>query len=373
MRIGFDAKRAFNNTRGLGNYSRDTIRILAAQNPENQYVLFTPSKRDDILFTVPDNSSVIEPEAFFDRSFPSFWRTFSLAKLAEKSNLDIYHGLSHELPRGIEKTRLKRVVTMHDLIFLKFPNLYPFIDRKLYEKKYLHSCEIANHIIAISEQTKRDLIELARVPEDKITVVYQGCNPVFNHEVTAEQKAQVREKYHLPAQFILNVGALEKRKNQLLILQSMALKNIDFQMVIVGVNTKYADVLRQFIASHGLEKRVMILSDVPFTDLPAIYQSASLFVYPSLFEGFGIPILEAMHSGVPVIAATGSCLEESGGPGSLYVSPDNAEELADKISKVLSDSSLRAEMLQKSAEYMRLFSDEAIARNLMSIYRKVLA
>lgn len=373
MRIGFDAKRAFNNTRGLGNYSRDTIRILTTQYPDNQYDLFTPAKRNDILFTLPDNSTVVLPGSFFGRTFPSFWRTFSLAKLAEKSNLDIYHGLSHELPLGIEKTRVKSVVTMHDLIFLKFPNLYPFIDRKLYKKKYLHSCGVANHIIATSEQTKRDLVELARIPEDKITVVYQGCNPVFNHEVSLAQKARVREKYCLPAQFILNVGALEKRKNQLLILQAMVLKNIDFQMVIVGVNTKYADELRQFISSHALEKRVLILSDVPFTDLPAIYQCASLFVYPSLFEGFGIPILEAMHSGVPVIAATGSCLEESGGPGSLYVSPDNAEELADKISKVLSDSSLRAEMLQKSAEYMRLFSDEAIARNLMSIYRKVLA
>lgn len=372
MRIGFDAKRAFNNTRGLGNYSRDTIRILATQYPDNQYDLFTPSKRDDILFALPDNCSIILPGSSFDRTFPSFWRTFSLARLAEKSHLDIYHGLSHELPRGIEKTRVKSVVTMHDLIFLKFPSLYPFIDRKLYEKKYLHSCEIANYIIATSEQTKRDLIELARVPEDKITVVYQGCNPVFKHEVSAEQKAQIREKYHLSPQFILNVGALEKRKNQLLILQAMALKNIEFQLVIVGVNTQYADVLRQFIASHGLENRVVILSDVPFTDLPAIYQSASLFVYPSLFEGFGIPILEAMHSGLPVIAATGSCLEESGGPGSFYVSPDNAEELADTICKVLDDSGLRADMLQKSAEYLRLFSDEAIAHNLMSIYRKVL-
>lgn len=368
MKIAFDAKRAFNNFRGLGNYSRDTIRIVSSFYPENEYLLYTPKINSSIIFDYNNSCKVYSPQHKKSGIATSLWRTFALADEAKRCGVDVYHGLSHELPFGIEKKGIHTVVTMHDLIFLKFPELYPFFDRKMYAIKYLRSCKVADDIVAASEQTKRDLVELAGVKEEKITVVYQGCNAAFKVSTTEQQRAEIRLKYQLPEQFILNVGAIEERKNQLLILKALQCGKIDCPLVIVGRSGDYEKTLRTFIAEHNMEQQVKLLPNVPMADLPTLYQAASLFVYPSLFEGFGIPLLEALHSGLPVIAATGSCLEESGGEGSCYVSPYDAEELASAINKILSDRALQVSMQAKSAQHLLKFSDGEIARNLMQVY-----
>ena len=218
MRIGYDAKRAFNNHRGLGNYSRETLRILASHFPDLQLNLFTPKIDSSIRFDRPQNANIIQPKRHF---MTSLWRTFGITKEAERCHLDLYHGLSHELPVGIEKTCIPTVVTMHDLIFIRHPELYPFIDRTFYKTKYLRSCRVADRIIAVSQQTKNDLIELANIREEKISVVYQGCHPLFCNHLSESQKEIVKNKYHLPDTFLLNVGAIEPRKNQLLILKAL--------------------------------------------------------------------------------------------------------------------------------------------------------
>ena len=303
---------------------------------------------------------------------PSLWRTFSLANEAQKCRLDLFHGLSHELPVGIHKKNIPTVVTIHDLIFLKFPQLYPAFDRMMYKRKYLYSCNIADKIIAISQQTKRDLVELAGVPEQKVEVVYQGCSPIFREPVTEERVGEVCRQYGLPQKYVLSVGALEERKNHILILQAIARHHIDMPLVIIGNETSYTPVLYQYIKEHHLESLVKILTGVPFVDFPALYRGASVFVYPSLFEGFGIPVLEALTSHVPVIAATGSCLEESGGPRSCYVAPDNADELAVQLQRILGDETLRQEMIACGDDYARQFTDEAIAQRLWAVYEQVM-
>lgn len=366
--IGFDAKRAFNNQRGLGNYSRDTIRILTSQHTENQYFLFTPTINPEIKFSISGTTTVKLPERAWQKHFHSLWRTYSLANEAKKCRLDLFHGLSHELPVGIRGKNIPTVVTIHDLIFLKFPKLYPAFDRMLYKRKYLRSCVEADRIIAVSCQTRRDLIELAGIPEEKVEVVYQGCSPIFRHVVDQEQSMQTLAKYRLPKEYILSVGALEERKNHLLILKALASHSIDIPLVIIGNETSYAPVLRKFIHEHHLDSQVTLLTGVPFTDFPTLYQAASAFIYPSLFEGFGIPILEALCSHVPVIAATGSCLEESGGPHSCYISPDSPDELAFQLERVLNDETLRNEMIIHGDEYSQQFTDEAIAKRLWAVY-----
>ncbi|MBR3427798.1 MAG: glycosyltransferase family 4 protein [Bacteroidales bacterium] len=368
MRIGYDAKRAFNNHRGLGNYSRETIRILASHFPDLQLDLFTPKIDTSIRFDCPQNATIIQPKSTF---LHSLWRTFGISKEAEKRGLDLYHGLSHELPYGIEKTRIPTVVTMHDLIFVRHPELYPFFDRKSYKAKYLRSCRMANRIIAVSQQTKNDLIELWHIEAERISVVYQGCHPAFCQQVTDSQKQAVRNKYNLPETFLLNVGAIEPRKNQLLILKALVAGAIDTPLVIVGRKTDYITELQQYINKHKLQNQVTILPNVDFADLPALYQSASIFIYPSQYEGFGIPVVEALQSCVPVIAAKGSCLEESGGPGSRYVSPDDAEELAEQITAILQNNELRNSMIVQGKTYASQFSDNAIANHLMQIYTEL--
>ena len=369
MRIGYDAKRAFNNHRGLGNYSRDTIRIVASYFPDSQLDLFTPKTDQNIQFVCPKNATVIKPK---HNSMTSLWRTFGITKEAEKRQLDLYHGLSHELPVGIEKTHIPSVVTMHDLIFISHPELYPFIDRKLYKTKYLRSCRLANRIIAVSQQTKNDLIKLWGIDEEKISVIYQGCHPAFCKQITENQKETVRKKYNLPDSYLLNVGAIEPRKNQLLILKALKAGVIDTPLVIAGRKTDYIAELQQYIEKNKLQGRVLILPNVAFPDLPALYQNASVFIYPSLYEGFGIPVVEALQSGVPVIAAKGSCLEESGGPDSRYVSPDDAAELAEQITTLLEDNALRNQMTEKGKAYADRFSDENIADNLMTLYKNLI-
>lgn len=366
MRIGYDAKRAFNNSRGLGNYSRDTIRIVASRYPELQLDLFTPKTDPSIPFACPDNATLILPRHAF---LTSAWRTFGIAKEAKKRRLSLYHGLSHELPYGIEKTGIPTVVTMHDLIFVRHPELYPFFDRKSYRTKYLRSCRVANHIIAVSQQTKNDLIDLWHIEAEKISVVYQGCHPDFAIQVSENQKETIRNKYHLPDTFLLNVGAIEPRKNQLLILKALVAGAIDIPLVIAGKQTYHISELQQYIESHKLTNQVYLLPNVAFADLPTLYQSASLFVFPSTYEGFGIPVVEALTSGVPVIAATGSCLEESGGPDSLYVDPDDEAALAVGIKEILSDSQKRGMMIAKGLSYAQRFSDATVADNLIRIYK----
>ncbi len=368
MRIGVDAKRAFNNHRGLGNYSRDTIRIMSTSFPENQHFLFTPKIDPNIHFDCPENAKIILPNDGFDKVFRTLWRSFGMVADIRENKIDIFHGLSHELPWGIDKTRTRSVVTMHDLIFIKQPELYPAFDRKMYKIKYFHSCRIADKVVAISEQTKQDLIELAHIDESKIQVVYQGCNPIFHHKCSEKEKQDVRAKYKLPEKFMLNVGATEKRKNQLMILKAMKSNDIDFPLVIIGKETDYTKTLHSFINENHLQSKVFLLHNVGFQDFPALYQSASLFIYPSLSEGFGIPIVEALQSGVPVIASSETCLKESGGAGSRYVSPSDEADLGYAISQILSDDALREKMILEGQKHVAQFSDAAIAKSLMDVY-----
>jgi glycosyltransferase involved in cell wall biosynthesis len=372
INIGFDAKRAFYNSRGLGNYSRDTIRIVSEFDCNNNIYLFTPKVANAIPVTYSSNCKIVSPEKGFYKRFSSLWRLYGQNTQIEKLRLDVYHGLSHELPLGIEKTGARAVVTMHDLIFFKMPELYPFIDRQLYKKKYFRSCKVADKIVAISQQTKQDLIDLIGIDEGKIEVIYQGCNPIFLDEKNTNQIVTAREQYGLPQDYLLCVGAIEKRKNQELILKAMAHGQLDITLVLIGKPTDYVHELKTIIARYKMENRVKFLENVPTADLPAIYQGATAFVYPSHFEGFGIPILEALNSRIPVITSKGSCFEETGGADSLYVDSHRSDELSCAIKKVLDDASLRQKMIRLGLSHANKFSDATIGKSMISLYQSLL-
>lgn len=372
MRIGFDGKRAVQNFTGLGNYSRYVIDILYRFSPENEYVLYAPHRRssrvfDELLHRCP-LLKTIYPEGMW-RHFKSLWRTWGMTSRLDKEGIDLFHGLSNELPLTIRKARHTRsVVTIHDLIFLRYPEYYHWIDRKIYTYKFRKACESADLVIAISECTKRDLISYFHIPEEKIKVVYQGCDVSFSRPATEEKKQEVRKKYSLPEHYILNVGSIEERKNVLLAVKALLHLSEEMHLVILGRRTSYTDQINTFIHAHHLEDRVKILNGIPFSDLPAIYQQAEVFVYPSRFEGFGIPIIEAIYSGVPVVAAIGSCLEEAGGPSSIYVHPDDVEGMADALKQASGNQAVRARMIEEGKKYVRRFSEEEQAQQLMGIY-----
>jgi len=371
MNIGFDGKRAANNLTGLGNYSRSLITQLSQFFPQNQYFVYTPkikeSRQINDFFT-PSNILAVLP-----KSFSFLWRTIGIKKQLLTDQIDLYHGLSHEIPIGLKQIEIPSIVTVHDLIFLKFPQYFGRIDRFIYKLKCQYACTHADKIVAISEQTKKDIVSFFNINDHKIEVVYQSCDESFKTPANNSLKEEVKEKFDLPDHYILNVGTIETRKNLLLLIKALANVPKAYKLVVVGKETPYKQLVLDEISKLSLNERVIFLQNVPFNELPAIYQMASVFVYPSFYEGFGIPIIEALYSSVPVIAATGSCLEEAGGTDSLYMDPNNPIELAKNINKVLENQELQSEMKQKGLAYVQRFNDDRIANHMMEVYKNVLA
>ena len=372
MKIAFDAKRAFRNSSGLGNYSRNVIRQLCEYYPENEYFLFTPSQSSIEPGFPPAKTQVETPPGSAARAFAGFWRSYGMVRQIRNLKPDIFHGLSNELPFNIKSSGTKSIVTIHDLIFIRFPHLYKPVDRFIYQKKFLKAVENANLVIAASEQTRKDIIHFFNAPDEKIKVVYQSGNPIFNQMHSKEEIRATLQKYDLPGEYILCVGTLEERKNQLQIIKALHQGNIDIPLVLAGrVHKKYSKELYDYIATNNVEN-IFFLNRFPTAELPALYQGASLFVYPSSFEGFGIPVLEAIQSGIPVIAGAGHCLEETGGPGSVYVNPNDIESFSEIIKNTLQNSELRKSMISTGKKHSLKFLPEVTVKNLMEVYESIL-
>ncbi len=363
MKIAYDAKRFFHNTSGLGNYSRDLVRILATHFRDNQYLLLNNnrSERGKEIQSLPNVS-------FIETTKGKFSRQLKMGKDAQNAGADIFHGLSGELPLKWNDKPIKKIVTIHDLIFMRFPEYYSWFDRKIHFWKFKKAAESADLIIAISEQTKQDIIHFLKIPDSKIKVVYQGCHQAFKEYIFPDFLEQTKIKFNLPERFILNVGTIEKRKNLLNIVK--ALKDTDIPLVVVGRKTKYFKKVNRLAVKNNV--KVQYLEGVSMHELAAIYRLAEVFVYPSFFEGFGIPVIESLFSGTPVITSNTSCLPEAGGSYSLYVDPKNSEDIRSKILFLWNNSSERQRRKEKSFEFVEKFNDEYIAENLMKVYQEVL-
>ena len=374
--IGFDAKRIVRNSTGLGSYSRTLVHDLAYLPEGLRLRLYAPDKGHDHLRSLVEGLPRISfcyPKAGASLPFEkALWREHGIVRDLLKDKVQLYHGLSGELPWGIRKSGIPSVVTIHDLIFLRHPEFYPWIDRKIYAWKFRRTVKEANHIIAISECTRRDVLEFGQVDPERVSVVYQSCAPRFTKEVFPLEKEQIRMQYGLPKRFILNVGTIEQRKNILLAVKALPYLPEDLSLVIIGGHTNYTNEVLDYVNTHDLSRRVFILHNVPDDHLPALYALAETFVYPSVYEGFGIPIIEAISSGLPVVGCTGSCLEEAGGPDSLYVANDDPEALAAAVRQVLIGAPDREERIARSQEYIRRFEGNDVASQVVDIYHSLL-
>jgi glycosyltransferase involved in cell wall biosynthesis len=382
MNLAFDAKRAFHNSTGLGHYSRTLIRSLAQYHPQHQYYLFNP-KPNSRFELKGHNLHEIRPSGILHKLFSSAWRSSWVKSDLKKWKIDIYHGLSHEIPVGIRQTGIRSVVTIHDLIHERYPEQYNPIDVKIYSKKFQYACANADRVIAISEQTKQDIIEFYKTPAEKIVVCYQSCNPVFGQTVVEAEKNRVRNLYGLPATYFLYVGSIIERKNLLNICKAMFMlrNDIDVPLVVIGEGGKYKQQVKDYIRQNGLEKKIIFLSESLSAkispafqsgeDFPAIYQSAVAMIYPSFFEGFGIPVLEALWSRLPVITSNVSCLPEAGGDGAYYVSPASTEEIAQGMKKIYSNPELSETLRDKGWLHAQAFTQERCAGKVMDVYTDI--
>jgi Glycosyltransferase len=369
--VGFDAKRIVRNGTGLGSYGRTLVNDLIRKGEDIDIHLYAPDEgRDDLRTQIIEGAHFHYPQT--KRSiihYPlsiihSYWRSHGIVNDLKFQKIQVFHGLSGELPIGLRKAGIRSVVTIHDLIFMRHPEYYHWIDTKIYEWKFRKTIQEADRIIAISERTKQDIMELGHISDERIRVIYQSCSPRFSEAVDAARVATVRQRYLLPDRFILNVGTIERRKNLRLAADALPLLPQDLHLVAVGRQTAYAKELPE-------SDRLHLLSGVPDDDLAVIYHLAEAFVYPSRYEGFGIPIIEAIAAGLPVVACTGSCLEEAGGPACLYVGPDDVEGMADAILAVLKDAAGRAERIRLSQEYIQRFRGLDVAGQVLELYKEL--
>ncbi len=371
LRIGYDAKRLFNNFTGLGNYSRTLLANLAEYYPDNAYFLYSPK------ITRNEETHFFLNSALFNVQLPkhgpgAFWRSFGIKRDLHRHKIQLFHGLSHEIPFGLEKTNIRSIVTIHDLIFERFPEHYPLIDRKVYSFKFRYACHHADHIVAISENTKRDIIEFYDIAPEKISVIYQSCHERYMVEKSRKTFEGLRRRYQLPENYLLTVGSITVRKNLMGIVRALKMlpESNRLPLVVVGRGGRHRARVEAFLRKNRMEHLVHF-ADVSFEDLPAVYQKATVFLYPSFYEGFGIPILEALFSKTPVITSDVSSLPEAGGPGAHLVNPDNPEEIAAGIEKLLSDEPYRRELIEKGYAHAQQFRGEPLAAQMINLYVKI--
>ena len=365
MRIGFDAKRLFNNFTGLGNHSRTTIDILTAAFPEHEYWLYTPKVRLNGV-TLPymgkKHCHVVQPTGVVRGSA---WRTYGLVSDMKRDGIELYHGLSNEMPVNLFHSGIASVVTIHDVAFKTFPDMYHWHDRLIYNQKWQYACNHAGRIVAISECTKRDVMEFYNVPEHKVDVVYQPVASLYYTPVPREEVSP----------YMLYVGSVNARKNLLGVVKAIELMPKDLQMplVVVGGGGSYKQQVQQYIAEHKMEHLFLWPEMVDNMELRRLYTNAELFVYPSFYEGFGLPVVEAQLCGCPVVTSNLSSLPEAGGPYALKANPNSPEDICDQMVKMLTDSDLRHLAMKEGRKYtLEKFHPSVLARQLMDVYQKCL-
>ena len=362
MRIGFDAKRYFHNLTGLGNYSRSLINGFAEHHPNHDYVLFSPKANKD---TTPTSLQVVTKPAV-----SVLWRQYGLSNALAKYKIDVYHGLSAELPY-IRPGKTRQVVTIHDLIFMHYPDYYKMIDRIIYAHKTGNALQQADRIIASSKQTKRDLEKLMEKGPRTIDVIYQDCNPIFYKQIEPTTLEEFRQKRQLPEQFILMVSKFEKRKNHLRVLEAYKNAKLDYPLVMVGRTGDTHEEVENYIQSNDLTRRVTVFTEVETHELPLFYQLSEASIFPSEYEGFGIPVLESLASGTPVLTSANSCMQEISETAGIYVDPLSVESIVEGMEK-LNEQHRIDDLSEAITDRLPHFKNEVLLQQHMNLYNELL-
>ncbi|MCR4405362.1 MAG: glycosyltransferase family 4 protein [Anaerolineae bacterium] len=379
MRIGVDYTSAICQGAGIGRLTRCIFHALAEVDQENEYRLFVATGRNHPSTPPPFQPST--PPTFHlktiplsDRGLNIVWHRLRLPLPVEliTGAVDVFHSPDFTLP---PVWRARTVLTVHDLSFLRVPQCFTNALRRYLEQVVPRSVSRADHVIADSESTKRDLAELLGTPADKVTVIYSGVEPRFRPITDRARLEAVRRRYNLPERFILSVGTLQPRKNFGVLIEAFSRLKVgtgSCKLVIVGgKGWLYEDIFAR-VEGLGLQGEVSFPSFVADEDLPAIYNLAEVFALPSLYEGFGLPPLEAMACGTPVVTSNTSSLPEVVGDAGLMVEPMDVDGLARAMARLLEDGDLRREMAQRGLARAREFTWERAARQLLAVYTGVM-
>jgi glycosyltransferase involved in cell wall biosynthesis len=372
VRIGIDATALPPQPGGAGNYIIQLIRSLASLETDSHFTVFAyPSGYDLIdLPASPRLDWVVSPDKSPARRL--LWEQMTLPRLVRGSNVALLHSLHYTRPLSLS---CASVVTFHDMTFFLYPHLHTRSKRIFFPTAIRLSARNADALIAVSENTKKDAVRLLGVPEDKITAIPHGVGEEFHPISDARLLEDIRLKYSLPQDFILNVGVVEPRKNLTLLLKSyqrLRLQGISLPLVIVGsLGWMYEDVFR-LAESLGIKEQVHFTGYVPTRDLPIIYNLSRVFVYPSIYEGFGLPPLEAMACGIPVITTAVSSMPEHVGDAGILIPPQDEKALTNALQKLINDSTLQEELSSKGPERASQFTWKRTAQETLKVYESVL-
>ncbi len=371
MRIAIDARKL--RDYGIGTYVRNLLRHLSRLDSQTEYVLLC--RADDI--------GVVEELGENFRPIPEVARPYSMSEQVRvpldlrREGIDLFHAPHYVLPA---LTPCKSVVTIHDCIHLRFPQYLPNRLAYAYARSSLWiATHRSNRVLTVSEASKRDILRYFSIPEAKIDVIYNAIDERFGETPTPDEIARVRERYQLNAPYVLYAGNIKPHKNLERLIeafhtlrQDSDLEHVKLLIIIGDEISKYAS-LRRAVHKYKLHKHVRFFGFVPDKTLAVLYRLARVFVFPSLYEGFGLPPLEAMASGTPVITSNVSSLPEVVGDAALLIDPLDPRAIADAMRKVLMDSDLRETLRQKGFERVREFSWERSVRRVREIYGEVLA
>ncbi len=376
LRIGFDATAAVRQGGGIGRYTRELLRALAAADAASDYRLFFASR--SVVHPLPSL-----PSNFRVTHLPvdDIWlvRVWQRARLPLPVNwltgpIDLFHSPDFTLPPVARGTRT--LLTIHDLSFIRDPESATPVLRNYLNAVVPRSVARADYVLADSQATRDDLAELYRTPAEKISVLYSGVHESFQPTTDPTALAAVRERYRLgDAPFVLAVGTLQPRKNYARLIQAFAhlphSPTTRYDLVIAGGKGWLYDSIFAEVDQLGLRERVIFPGFVADADLPALYSAARVLAYPSVYEGFGLPMLEAMACGTPVVTSTASCLPEVAGDAALLVPPTDVDALAAALDRALADEALRADLIAKGLARARQFTWDKSARQLLDIYRRL--
>jgi glycosyltransferase involved in cell wall biosynthesis len=371
VRIAIDARKL--RDYGIGTYVRNLLRQLGRQPPAHDYIVFCRDQDCDTIEALgPRFRPVVESAAAYSLS-----EQIALPMDLRREAVDLFHAPHYVLP---PLTGCRSVVTIHDCIHLRFPQYLPSRIGYAYARAQMWTAtHKAARVMTVSEASKRDILRYFRVPESRIDVIYNAIDDRFWHEPEPEEIGLVRERYRLTGPFVLYAGNIKPHKNleRLIeafhILRQTSAELKDVQLLIIGDEiSKYA-TLRRAVHRYKLHKHVRFFGFVPDRTLAALYRLADVFVFPSLYEGFGLPPLEAMASGTPVITSNISSLPEVVGDAALMIDPYEPAAIADAMRRVLTDAALRADLRTRGLARAREFSWERSIARVREIYDEVLA
>ena len=363
MKIAIDVHSVGAQAGGNETFYRQLLEGLAQDQSPNEYTLFYTHPQAPTLVRVDERFRWLHVPQNPVRRI-----CLSIPALAKELQPDVFH-CQYILPPRISS---KSVITIHDLAHERHPELSPRLEGMRMRALVPWSARRADHIITVSEYSANDLVSLYGLPRSKITVAYQAPSPVFRPRDQTTAKAQLERTYGIKWPFILYVGRLQARKNLVRLSEAFARvrnQHPELKLVLVGKADLGYDKLRAWISELNLSESVIFPGYVSSDDLPLFYNTAEMFVFPSIFEGFGLPVMEAMASGVPTITSRGSCLAEVAGNGALLVDPMSVDSIAKAMTGVLENAGLRRELVERGLQRSACFSTARFAAKILDVYK----